>query len=121
MAATLTSVSVAVNVGTHSGGLPAIMPSFDIRRGSTTNPSSSNVSLISTGPVFASAASGTAWHNGGNPQNWSGTIDQNNVIDKSQYYYYLVLTDESGSLAVPGNAYLGLSATYGNITSMYFH
>src|ERR1019366_8655652 len=55
--------------------------------------------LLSGGPVNPGSPSNAAWYNSGIAQTWSCTPNQNNVIDTSQYFYYVVLTDESGVAA----------------------
>jgi len=46
--------------------------------------------------------------------------NQDNVIDRSQDQYFALLWDESGTGAVVGNTYYGLTLPYGSITDMRF-
>jgi hypothetical protein len=120
--ATLTTVRVWLQVTNSHGAVPSIFPSFDIRRVPISSyvSSSSVQSLFSGGAQFATAATGAAWFNSGNIQQWSGTCNQNNVIDKTTYGYCMKLVDENGSYSQPSNQYIGMELTYTNITTLAF-
>jgi hypothetical protein len=117
--ATLTSVSMQAIVALHTGGtLTTVLPTFDVRR--IAFGSNANASLLSGGPVNPGSPSNAAWYNSGNPQTWSATCNQNNVIDTSQYQYYVVLVDENIGGAGVANFYGPMSATYSTINDMRF-
>jgi hypothetical protein len=119
----LTSVTIALTVMGPSGSrtnLPSALPSFDVRRASATTPSATTVSLFSGGRASPSPGSGSAWFNSGIAQNWIGTPDQNNLIDTTSFYYYILLFDETGTFALAGNQYTGMSATFTQIPDMAF-
>jgi hypothetical protein len=118
--ATLTTVKMFMEVGNSHTNVPATFPAFDIRRMPVGTYAGSTVSLFAGGPATATAGSGAAWFNGGNIQNWSGTCNQNNVIDTTTYLYYLALFDESGANSKLSNAFFGMELTFASITSSSF-
>ena len=102
----------------HSGGtLTVTLPTLDVRR--IAIDSNTGVSLLSGGPVSATAASDTAWFNGGLAQFWSCSPNQNNVIDTSQYLYYVILVDEVDA-GLSTDFYGPMSATFSTINDMRF-
>lgn len=116
---TLTQVAMQVIVVSHVGGtLTTTLPKLDVRR--IQIGANASVSLLSGGPTSATAASDSAWYNSGNAQTWSCTPNQNNVIDTTQYLYYVVLTDENGYAGGSGDFYGPMSATYSAIADMRF-
>lgn len=115
----VSAVVVCIKVlGAHAN-VPAVLPTIDIRRKRLTAAIESDVSLLSGGPAaFPTPGSGAAWDNGNVPQVWTGTLNQFNTIDNTQYCYYAVLVDENGANSVAGNTYLGMIVTCGTITSL---
>jgi hypothetical protein len=114
--ATLTRLTMQVIASLHTGGtLTVTLPTLDVRR--IVIGANAGVSLLSGGPVGATAASNVAWYNSGNAQTWWCSPNQNNVIDTSQYFYYAVLVDEVGSST---DFYGPMSATFSVINDMRF-
>jgi hypothetical protein len=117
--ATLATVTIWLIVAdAHAGGVPGTLPNFAVYRDNLT--SSALQSLLSTTTVVFSPTPGTgaAWYAAGARQSFTMTCDQNNVIDKSTYIYYLNLQDENGANAVAGNYYLGLVLGFTTITDL---
>jgi hypothetical protein len=117
--ATLTSITVRIGVAPHSG-LPTSMPTINVWRLSC-NPggAQSQASMWAAGAQpIPTPANGTAWHDGGNIQEFTFNTNQNNVIDLTQYQYVIELLDETGGgSAVAGNVYYGFELTFENILS----
>lgn len=96
--ATIVSMSINVGVCTHAS-LPTAMPRFRLiaidqfgnqllLRAPDTTTDANGYTVIPT------PASGSAWHNGGTPQTFTFTCDQNNVVDLSQYAYFFDVIEE---------------------------
>lgn len=115
---TLTSASVYFIVENTHASLPASLPAFNLARRKLSTGASSG--LYSAGTIGPTPGSVAAYNNSLAIQSFGANTDQNNVIDTSQYYYYLTLQDESGANSIAGNVYVGFSLTFGNITSMMF-
>jgi hypothetical protein len=112
--ATLTNVRMYLAVASHSS-LPAVMPDLQIHR---MGPDGSNIVI---GEAQASAASVTDWNA---MPFWDVPCTEGgpgaNVIDRTQYSYYALLADESGSGAVGGNLYAAMVLTFSAISDMRF-
>jgi hypothetical protein len=118
--AMLTDVELRMCViGTHTGGVPAVMPTVDVRKAVFTPGSpTSSVSLFSGGAQsIPTPASGAAWYDSGNVQSFHFTPDQNNVIDLTTGNYYIVLTDENGANSQAGDVYLAFGLTFSGIAN----
>jgi hypothetical protein len=102
--ADLTNVRVYITVVTHTG-LPAALPSLVVKRSDG----------ATVGGATATAAGAAAWNA---TTYWDCPCAT--LIDRTQYEYFLELTDEQGSGSVSGNVYTGIVATYGSITTMAF-
>lgn len=115
--ATLSTVTIAFQVADpHTGGLPAVFPSFNIvryRPGST-------ASLSSVGAVTFSAATPSAYYASGAIQNVGFVCDQNNVIDTTTYSYLLIASDEATTNAIAGNRIHWIDCTLTAIVDMRF-
>lgn len=115
--ATLSQVTVFFTVPVNKLELPpsSVYPTVNIRRH---DPSfAASASLLSSGAAFPAAPTLAAYVNQGKPHAWVITPDQNNVIDKTTYSYFLVFTDDN----VPGpprNSFNGIELTFTNITSL---
>jgi hypothetical protein len=119
--ATITSMQLYVNVGNpHAGGVPGTFPSFELMRQALTG-TTVPISLNSGGATSFTAASGTAWYNSNNAQaSPTYSANQNNVIDTTQFCYYLKITEESGANAFAGNTYPAFRVGFTAIADMRF-
>lgn len=109
--ATLASVFIAFYVGTTHTGVPQNLPTFTVyRMNPLSNPTS--IQYLSTTAVQSptNPGSGSAWYNSGNVQYYQYITNQNNVIDNTNYLYYMTVADESGTNSLGGNAYLAVNA-----------
>jgi len=117
--ATLATITLSVIIASGHTGVPAVLPSFVVRRmpsdGSGGIPGS-----LGSSAVFPTPADVTAYIAGGAVQSWTFTATTNNVIDTSGFVYFLTINDESGTNAIAGNAYLTLITTYNTISDMRF-
>lgn len=117
--ATLASVNVLIELNgaprTVPGTLPtvSILATHTIAGGSTGSPLF--LSSTHTQSIPSSFYAGTTAI-----QVFTYTCDQNNVIDSSQYIYYMILTDEAGTSSVTLNNYIGFQLNYTNIINMQF-
>ena len=77
---------------------------------------------LSTSPNQSASNPGTgaAWYNLGKMQQFQYVCNQNNVIDTSNYYYVLAVSDENGANAHFGNVYYGMNLAYAGITDARF-
>lgn len=115
---TLSNVALGFTViNPHSSISGMIFPGFSIIRRAIDGTIGG---LFSTGTQHATAATGAAWYNSGNPQILSANPDQNNVIDVSTYHYYMVLTDENGTNSISGNQYFAINLTFSSIADTRF-
>lgn len=111
---TLASVKATISVGASHTGVPATLPEMRVYRaqqlGTTgVTPGFGEVQLASGGGQFftPTPGSGAAWYVSGTTQHWSITLDQDNVIDTTQYRYVIVIFDESGANSQNNNTYYG--------------
>lgn len=113
---TLTSVNLQMAVANAHSNVPAVLPSFDVKR--TTLPSAGGsasptvVSLSTGGAVSFTASTGAGWYDSGVVQQLAFTPNQFNVIDGSAFSYSLVLQDENGSNSIAGNIYFGAEMVF---------
>ena len=109
---TINSLTMNIVV-THSHSAVPVMPKINVVRSQSdarTTPASLN---SGAGQLFVpTPGTGAAWQAGAALQNWTFTANQANVVDTSQYNYYLVLTDENGANAWGGNEYPSFTITY---------
>lgn len=77
--------------------------------------------LSSTNPQFYPTPPNVpTYENGSLTQSFTYTCDQNNVIDTTNYVYFLGIRDEIGANAKPGNQYFSIQLNYSNIVDMRF-
>lgn len=114
--ATLTSATLLMQGQPGHTSLPTVMPAFQIGR-----------SLLTTSAGGFSALGGAAATDPTNTlanyklnHTWSYTCTTGNVIDTTQYGYYLFIWDEGGTNAITGNTYASITLTFGSITDMRF-
>ena len=105
----------------HAGGPPAGPLSIDVRRAAPF-PSFGSNSLGGGTRAFPTPGTGAAWYAGGAEQEfvYNCTDASFNVIDNSQFVYYLWLTDESGANSVAGNLFYAVYLGYTNILDTRF-
>ena len=101
--ATLNTVTVYLISGTGRAALPSVMPTFGVHRVGKTSATSSDL-VSGTGFTVDPSVLGT--YNSATPHSWSATCNQNNVIDRSQYKYFLTLWDEASTNARANNLYM---------------
>ena len=124
--ATLTSVSITLIASGPHSSVPASLPSMQVFRQTLAasvfpNPTfAPALSTTSTQAFSPAPGSGSAWDNSGETQLLTYICNQNNVIDNTQYAYYVLLIDEHGSGSVAGNLYYGLQCSYQGIADMRF-
>jgi hypothetical protein len=101
--ATLSSVRVRLRVPTPHGHVPTTMPRIRIGRLKYDG----SVSYLKDTPFgdgfteLPRAASGAAWYNNGEVQEFDIVCDQNNVIDVSQYSYFINVVEAVGGVGYP--------------------
>lgn len=120
---TVTTVTFNFKVGTTHPSVPAILPRMRVVRMSANGDLAPMKSVGSGADIngyvtVTTPVSGAAWYNGGAAKTFVYTCDQNNVIDKSQYVYFLVIVDEDGSGAIVGNTWLPTLFLCTNITDL---
>jgi hypothetical protein len=123
--ATLSAINIYFVVpDPHSGGVPGTMPTFEVFRVPMIGGAPPTPQSLMTGGVpfsFPTPASGSAWHASGNLQSQFVALATAglNVIDTSQYRYYIQLVDEDGANAA-GNDWWNAQLDYGAIVDMRF-
>lgn len=122
---TIASVTMFVAVGTNHTGVPTNLPAILVQRVSSQVGVSYGASIddlaTTTRQAFPTPGSGSAWTASNEIQSWTYTTSQNNVVDTSQYAYYIVLYDENGTNAISGsNIYPFFQVHYTNIANMAF-
>jgi hypothetical protein len=112
---TLHRITTLFNVGQSHPNVPAILPTLFVFRGVSFNTVvgtalTPDVQLRGAGAVpFPTPGSGAAYYASGNVQSWDYITDQNNIIDTSEYRYYLGIIDESGANSLGLNKYIGFT------------
>jgi hypothetical protein len=107
--ATLVNVLVwLVPVGGHAT-LPAILPAVKVKRLNTS--SLAEVDLSSTATQFATATTTADW-NLGTPHVINYSCTQNNIIDTSQFTYWIELFDEAGTNSIAGDTYYAVQTQW---------
>jgi hypothetical protein len=117
--ATLESITICFVTSTHSS-LPSVFPEIAVRRTRLGTPATNSTILSATG---GSPTPSSVGDYNTNPQIFTAAFTGSggdNVIDTSNYIYFAVLIDESGTNSVVGNVYYGYSVSYGNITTDQF-
>jgi hypothetical protein len=117
--ATLSTVTLHFIAAAGHGALPAVFPKFDVRRAATASSLGSTASLRAAGAMSYSTAL-LATYNDGAVKTIAFSCDQNNVIDRSQYLYWIDVTDESGANSIVGNAYYTFLYAYSAIADLRF-
>ena len=117
--ATLTSVKVRFVVNDpHVSGPPGVMPQFGLNRALVSTGSTYLLqSLTSFTPQIPTPPNGTAWYASNHIQEYIFVPDQNNVIDRNLYMYYLSIEDENGAFSVAGNFWYSVELTLTGITT----
>lgn len=118
---TITSVVILFAVGNaHAGGLPQQMPRFRVfalgADGTQYPLRAADPSTDANGFIaIGTPASGAAWYNSGNPQQYTYACNQNQVIDLSKYEYFLEVIDENGTNAKTGNVIISTTSLLSSI------
>lgn len=117
--ATLTNIEALFVVDGGHAAVPAGLPYIEAFRMLINGGGAGSIAglNIAGGANFPAPASVAAYEAAG-VKSWSLAVDQNNVIDRSQYLYYLRIDDESGANALAGNMFLGFKLTFTTITDM---
>ena len=116
---TLTSLTMHVAVASAHASVPAILPVVRVFRVTIAAPYVSDYMDSGSGQAFTpTPGSGAAWYDSGNDQSWTYTTNQSNVIDTSQYNYYVQIVDENGANSHNANQYSGFTVLYSNIVDM---
>lgn len=115
--ATLSSLSLYMVPASTHAGLPSTPPSFEIKR--VTIATGAIVSLSASGPKVFATGTLANWNSAG-LLNDTFTANQNAVIDRSQYLYVAVVTDESSTNSIVGAAYYHFKVTHSAIGDMRF-
>lgn len=112
---TLNSVHVYWLPVSHSS-LPQHFPSLDVRATNTTSTTvpGADFSLNTGAPISPTAANVSAYNA---LKGWTFTCNQVNVIDHTNYMYYMILTDEYGTNSLAGGTYYGFQLNY-SVTDM---
>jgi hypothetical protein len=118
--ATISSVSVSLVVSSTHSSLPTTYPVIRVERTPLGAGSTLGAQTLSTtaNQSFPTPANLTAYLDGGLTQLLTYVCNQNNVVDSTQYLYYVQVTDETGGGAVSGNVYAGITVNYTSVTSM---
>lgn len=103
---TVTSLTVFFHVGAVHTAVPPVMPSVRVVRQDSAGNCVPLTSVAAGGDVagyvfVATPSSATAWTNNFQTQSLTLKCDQNNVIDRSQYDYFLELVEEGGLTGYP--------------------
>ena len=116
--ATLQTATIQL-IGSASGGLPAVMPAIGIFRTSATTSVSGAVSLLAAGSPtgYQSDTSGSLGAYS-TLHTITYTPTQNNLIDTTQYNYYMVILDGCSTNATVGAIYFGVSLSFVFISNM---
>lgn len=109
--ATLSSVVATVKAAAHAS-LPTTQMSLGVFRCASADPTVFT-SLRSAGDFVTDAAADVTAY--ATAHNITATCDQNNVIDKSTYTYWVQFWDESGTNAAAQNALLWMAVNMSNV------
>jgi hypothetical protein len=123
--ATLTSVAVLFFVGSSHSSVPANLPTVYVYRISTLptigGAPPARQALSGTDPsIFPTPGTGGAYYDSGNVQSWNYVCNENNVIDRENYNYFVYIEDESGSGSIDSNQYIGISLNFSSIPNLQF-
>lgn len=116
--ATLTQVQALFVVDGGHAGVPAVLPSFSTYRDLINVGAEASVEMASGGDVSYPTPGSVAAYEAAGIKGWAQTINNQNVIDRSQGLYYVALTDENGANALAGNRFLGFKLTMTTISDM---
>lgn len=110
--ANLASIDIYFAVTTAHSSTPAIFPEFTLYERDIATGVDTGINF-----VFATAASGAAWYNGGATQTLNlGTFSH--PIDRGAKGYFLQVIDESGSGAQNGNTYQSIRLNFTGIADL---
>lgn len=131
--ATLVGLYLIFGVQTSHSDVPANLPTMGVFRfpigPGVTAASAQNLYSASggfqtfgTAPASPSSPPGTgaAWYDSGLNQAFGFIPNQNNVIDRANYIYTVILTDEYGSNSIAGNFWYSIAPLYSGIGSLQF-
>jgi hypothetical protein len=114
--ATLNQVVINFQVWQTHSGVPANLPSISVLRyDNSVMASAAALGIPDPQAFFPPPASGSAWYDSQNTQYLVYECVHNNVIDNSQYSYFVVVTDESGSNSLPENNYGMITLSFNGI------
>jgi hypothetical protein len=116
--ATLSSVSIAIQVGNVHSGVPSNLPHLSVQYQSLTS-TSIGAALSTTNPqaFTPTPGSGAAWYDGSNMQQLTYLCNQNNVIATGTVYF-IQLVDENGTNSIAGDIYYGITLNYTAVANM---
>jgi hypothetical protein len=103
--ATITSVAIELRGAGAHAALPTVMPAMKVGR-------SGGVTVVlhsAANPIVDASASTAAYQA---THGITATCDQNNVVDKSQYHYWVALFNEGNTNAILGLIIQGLTVTF---------
>lgn len=125
---TITTIDVVFNVGVSHASVPAVLPKIGVKR-----VNDADIALVGAAPAgtvdlysggqatfVPTPGTGASWYASGNKQTWSVTCDQNNVVDRTKYRYFIQLIDENGANSASGNLYYSFRINYTAIPNMQF-
>jgi len=117
--ATLSTVKAWLQVPSVHASVPANMPTLFVYRRALFSAVTADtvVPLTVAGVAFPTPATGAIWTASGSMQNWTYTTTQNNVIDTSQFLYFIQIIDENGVNSIAGNQYAGFELGFTNATN----
>lgn len=101
-------------VGQAHAGIPAVLPTLEIKR------VASDGTVVSLGAPVSAPAPGTAdaWFNEGNVQNILYFPTSNNTVDTTQYSYVILITDETGANSLALNRFEKVGFRFDNIADL---
>lgn len=126
--ATINTVTMVFAVGQGHAQVPVGLPSLIVYRGqdlTTTGvavASETAASLRAAGAAVLVPAPNTAagYFASGNVQPLVFTADQNAVVDRAKFQYFITVQDENGTGSLSGNKFLGFIVNYSAIPNMQF-
>lgn len=114
--AQLVNVDLFFAVGASHASVPATLPSMQVFRARANEGLGAppTTDQLSSTPIqnFPRPATAAAWYASGNLQLMNYVCDQNNVVDNTEYVYYVQIVDEQGSGMLFQNQYFSILANY---------
>lgn len=119
--ATISQVTMYLQVTQPHANVPAVLPALNIVRAKNNAGNATSDLLKTSDQLFTPApGSGAAWFNGGSLQSWTCVTNQNNVVDTTQYDYFVKLIDENGGNSLANNTYPWFVVQYTSILDLRF-